>query len=325
MTDTAARRDPAGGSADGAARPGPARPALGPLTGDPAAGTARARRRPRLGTLGLVPFFAFSAVFFVLPTSVLLLNAFRTTTGAFTLGNLSASVRGAYRTGLLHSVEVSAVDAVVAAVLGLVLAQALVTSRSDVVRQLVATASAVLTNFGGLPLAFLFVAAIGNAGVLTVALQRTTGLSLSQDLHVDLYGVSGVEVVYLYFLVPLMVLVITPSLAGLRPQWQEAASNLGASRWQYWRLVAGPVLAPSFFGAVALLFCSSISAYATAAALTNGTLALTPLQIAAVLSGNVLADQANVGAALALDLMVLIVPLTLLYLAMQKRTSRWLR
>lgn len=135
----------------------------------------------------------------------------------------------------------------------------------------------------------------------------------------------GVEFVYLYFLIPLMVLVITPALEGLRPQWRESALNLGASRWQYWRYVAGPVLAPSFFGAAALLFCSSFSAYATAAALTNGTLSLTSLQIGSVLSGNVITGQENVGAALALDMIVVVVPLTMLYLAMQRRTSRWLQ
>jgi putative spermidine/putrescine transport system permease protein len=295
-------------------------PAPAPLGGRPRAGRAR-----DVGWLGLVPFFGYVAVLFLLPTGVLLLTAFRsTTTGALTGANLATSVKGAYRSGLLHSIEVSTIDAVIAAVLGLILAQALVTSRSNLLQQLVATASAVLTNFGGLPLAFLFVAAIGNAGVVTAFLARYADLSLSDDLHFDLYGISGVEVVYLYFLIPLMVLVITPSLAGLRPQWHEAASNLGASRLQYWRYVAGPVLAPSIGGAIALLFCSSISAYATAAALTNGTLALTPLQIAAVLSGNVLADQANVGAALALDLMIVIIPLTLIYLDMQRRTSRWL-
>jgi len=85
------------------------------------------------------------------------------------------------------------------------------------------------------------------------------------------------------------------------------------------------VLAPSFFGAAALLFCSSFSAYATAAALTNGTLSLTSLQIGSVLSGNVITGQENVGAALALDMIVVVVPLTMLYLAMQRRTSRWLQ
>ena len=273
-----------------------------------------------------MPFFGYVAVFFLLPTAVLLWTAFQaSSTGALTLANVRASLSGAYLDGLVHSVTISAIDAVAAAVLGLILTQAIVSSRSGFVRRLVVSASAVLANFGGLPLAFLFVAAIGNAGILTTALSKNFGISLSGDLHFDLYSVTGVELVYLYFLVPLMVLVITPSMEGLRVQWQEAAQNLGATRWQYWRFVAGPVLAPSVFGATALLFCSSFSAYATAAALTNGTLSLTSLQIGAVLSGNVLTGQENVGAALALDMVLVVVPLTLLYLAMQRRTARWLQ
>lgn len=300
---------------------------LGPA-GAPVAGLSASAlpRRPGWSWLGLVPFFGYLGVFFVVPTGVLLWTAFQASgTGAYTTDNLHASVSGAYRSGLQHSVIVSAVDAVIAAVLGLVLTQAIVTSRRPFFRRLVSSASAVLANFGGLPLAFLFVAAIGNAGILTSVLDKQLGLSLSGDLHFDLYSVAGVEFVYLYFLIPLMVLVVTPALEGLRPQWRESAQNLGATRWQYWRYVAGPVLAPSFFGATALLFCSSFSAYATAAALTNGTLSLTSLQIGAVLSGNVITGQENVGAALALDMIVVVVPLTLLYLAMQKRTTRWLQ
>ena len=299
------------------------------LTSRLAAESARpavAHRRIGWSWLGLVPFFAYVGLFFVLPTGVLLRTAFQSSrTGALTTDNLHASLTGAYRTGLQHSVAVSVLDAVIASVLGLVLTQAIVTSRRTFFRRLVSSASAVLANFGGLPLAFLFVAAIGNAGILTSALNDQLGLSLAGDLHFDLYSVVGVEFVYLYFLVPLMVLVMTPALEGLRPQWRESALNLGATPWQYWRYVAGPVLAPSFFGAAALLFCSSFSAYATAAALTNGTLSLTSLQIGAVLSGNVITGQENVGAALALDMIVVVVPLTVLYLAMQRRTSRWLQ
>jgi putative spermidine/putrescine transport system permease protein len=127
----------------------------------------------------------------------------------------------------------------------------------------------------------------------------------------------------LYFLVPLMVLVMTPALEGLKPQWSEAAESLGAGRWHYWRYVAGPVLMPSFLGSLLLLFCSSFSAYATADALTSGSFPLVPIQIASVLSGNVLSGQENLGAALALDMVVLIIPLTFLYQYLQRRTSRW--
>jgi putative spermidine/putrescine transport system permease protein len=285
---------------------------------------SRVRPRPGWAWLGLLPYFGYVALCFALPIVVLLRTAFvDSATGSVTGANLSTSLHGAYLDGLRHSIIVSTVDAVLAAVLGLPLAQAIRTSRGTFLPRLVSTAGAVLANFGGLPLAFLFVAAVGNAGVLTVFIGRAFHLSLGDDLHFDLYSVAGVEVVYLYFLVPLMVLVITPALEGLRPQWLEAAQNLGASRWQYWRHVAAPALAPSVLGAVALLFCSAFSAYATAAALTNGTLSLTSLQIGAVLSGNVLSGQQNVGAALALDMIVVVVPLTMLYLWTQRRALRW--
>lgn len=284
----------------------------------------RNRSRAGFAWLGLVPYFLYVAVCFVLPIALLLRTAFADSgSGAATWANLSTSLHGAYLDGLRHSIVLSFVDAVLATALGLPLAQAIRSSRGTFLPRLVSTAGAVLANFGGLPLAFLFVAAVGNAGVLTVFISDQFGVSLTNDLHFDLYSVTGVEIVYLYFLVPLMVLVITPALDGLRPQWQEAAQNLGASRWQYWRHVAAPAVAPSVLGALALLFCSAFSAYATAAALTNGTLSLTSLQIGAVLSGNVLSGQENVGAALALDMIVVVVPLTMLYLAMQRRALKW--
>jgi putative spermidine/putrescine transport system permease protein len=279
------------------------------------------RRRRGYSWLGLVPFFGYLTLFFLLPTGVVLSTAFRTRSGAFTGANVGATFHNAYLLGLQNSVKVALIDSILSAVLGVVLAQAILTGRFPFVQRLVSSASAVLANFGGLPLAFLFVAAIGNAGVLTKALDNHLGFHLTD--HLNLFGVSGVEFVYLYFLVPLMVLVITPALEGLRPQWEEAARNLGASRRQYWRYVAGPILAPSMVGATALLFCAAFSAYATADALTNGTLALTPLQIGQILNGNVISGRENVGAALGFDMLVVVVPLTMLYLAMQRRTSRW--
>jgi putative spermidine/putrescine transport system permease protein len=276
--------------------------------------------------LGLVPFFGYLSIFFLIPIGALLFTAFQdNATGALTLDNVRHSLHGAYLTGLEHSVELSLVDAVGATLLGVPLAYAIISGRGTFLPRLVSSANAVLANFGGLPLAFLFVAAIGNAGILTTFLDQQFGFSLTNDAHFDLYSVTGVEIVYLYFLIPLMVLVITPALEGIRPQWKEAAENLGASRFTYWRLVVAPVLAPTVLGALALLFCAAFSAYATAAALTNGTLSLTPLQIAAVLSGNVLTGQENVGAALALNMIVVVVPLTMLYLAMQRRTQKWLQ
>jgi len=66
-------------------------------------------RRPSLAWLGLLPFFGYVGVFFLLPTGVLLWTAFQSgTTGGYTTGNLYASVQGAYGNGLKHSVVISA-------------------------------------------------------------------------------------------------------------------------------------------------------------------------------------------------------------------------
>ncbi len=301
-----------------------------------AAGASRSRR-PALGWLGLVPYFLSVGLFLLVPIAVILFTAFRRTERvrdpvtqqfvgrtSYTGRNVTTTLTGIYRTSLLNSVELSALTAVIAGVVGVLLAHAVLTSRSGVLRQVVTAAAAVMANFGGIPLAFLFIATIGNAGTLTALLQEQLGVSLQDDLHLRLTSIGGICVVYLYFLVPLMVLVMTPALEGLKPQWAEAAGNLGASRWDYWRLVAGPVLLPTFLGSLLLLFCSAFSAYATADALVGQSFPLVPTQIANVLSGNVLSGQENLGAALALDMVVIVVPLTGLYLVLQRRTTRWL-
>src|SRR4029078_4641283 len=121
----------------------------------------------------------------------------------------------------------------------------------------------------------------------------------------SLYDMRGLTVVYLYFLIPLMVLTLTPALEGLRVQWREAAANNRASTVQYWRHVALPILLPSLLGGFVLLFGTAFSTYATAAAIAGSTVQLGTVQIAAGLSGDVLVGQGNVALALGLDMVLI--------------------
>lgn len=304
---------------------------------------ARSRRRSSLPAwTGLLPFFVFVGSALLLPVLFICVQAFRrTTTGtpvrnpvtqqfvtpshtSFTLSNLHDSWTGANANAMMTSVRLSALTAVIAAILGLALAHAVVTSNRTWLKQLVTTASAVTANFGGIPLAFIFIATLdANAGVVAKFLKNDLGISLQNDLGLQLAAMSGITLVYLYFLIPLMVLVIMPALEGLKPQWSEAAENLGATRWQYFRWVAAPILLPSFLGSLLLLFCASFSAYATTYAL-NSSFPIITITIKSVLSGNVLSGQENLGAALALDMIAIVLPLTLIYQLLQRRTSRWL-
>ncbi|MBW8794360.1 MAG: ABC transporter permease subunit [Streptomyces sp.] len=289
---------------------------------DVASAASQKRRRRAPGWLAVVPLLAFTAVAFGLPAVAMLNGAFTVKDPAggvssYTARNLSDSLQGPYLTALVGSVKLSALSALIAAVLGLPLAQAVVSSRSRALREAVLTASGVLANFGGVPLAFAFVATLGNAGVLTVHLHLT-------DHGWDLYSFWGLVLVYLYFLIPLMVLTITPALDGLRTQWREAALNNGATGLQYWRFVALPVLAPSLLGGLVLLFGSAFAAYATAAAMVGSAVPLVTLQIADALSGNVLVGQENVALALSLDMVLVAGVVMAVYLPLQRRSARWL-
>jgi putative spermidine/putrescine transport system permease protein len=278
-----------------------------------------------LAALGMVPFFLYVGVFLLLPVAVLGIEAFRATDPdtfeeTWSTHSVVAVTEGAYRRAYLGSLELSVITAAISAVVGLALAVVVVRSRSGTFRRLVLTASGVLANFGGIPLAFAFLATIGNAGVLTAALS-SVGLGAG---GFRLASMGGLALVYLYFLIPLMVLTIIPALEALRPQWREAADNLGASGWQYWRYVGGPVLAPPVIGATMLLFCVAFAAYATARALVGSSVPLVTLQIADALSSNVLVGSENLGKALALGMILLIGLVMAFYAWVQRRTQRWL-
>ncbi|MBB2910987.1 putative spermidine/putrescine transport system permease protein [Streptosporangium becharense] len=268
-----------------------------------------------------MPLLTVVAVAFGIPVLTLLAGAFTvedpaTGTSTFGTANLSRSLQDPYLGTISSSVRLSAVVAVAGAVAGTILAQAVITSRFRALRETVLTFSGVLANFGGVPLAFVWIATLGNSGVVTTMLGLGSGV---------LYNFWGLALVYLYFSVPLMVLVVTPALDGLRPQWREAAYNSGATTWQFWRHVGVPVLAPALLGGVVLLFGGAFAAYATAAAMVGSTVPLVTLQIADALTGDVLVGYENIALALSLDMIVVALLVMAVYLPLQRRSSRWLR
>ncbi len=297
--------------------PDPVAPAPG-TRGRRGVGLARAR-----SLLGTVPFFAYVTIFLAVPTLVVVIGAF-TGDGGFTLSNLAALGDAYILAAFGRSILLSAVTAAIGAVLGSLLAYALVTAKpGGMLRRVVTAGSGVLAQFGGVTLAFAFLATVGFEGFVTVWL-RDRGIDLFSG-GAWIFELPGLVLVYTYFQVPLMVILVTPALEGLLPQWREAAENLGASAWSYWRLVALPVLAPALAGATLVLFGNAFAAYATALALTSGSIPLVPTAIASALSGNVLVGQANVGLALGLDMVVVIGIVMVAYLWLQRRAARWSR
>lgn len=286
-----------------------------------------------LGRTGapVLPFLAYVSLGLLVPTIAIINLAFRSNAGKLTLDNLkvilctsNSSTCLTYRTGFENSLKLALITSIVPGVLGTFVAYAIATSRHELFKRLTAACSGVLAQFGGVNLAFMFIAAFSAVG--GVATHWLADIGLNPWNHgFNLYKLGGVAFVYMYFQVPLMILIITPAFAGLKESWREAAQGLGASSWRYWRHVGIPVLMPAVLGAMLLLFGSGFSAYATAEALTGGTIAITPIQIGAILNGNVLVGESHLGYALGFAMIVILLVSVVGYALLRRRTSRWLR
>lgn len=274
--------------------------------------------------LGIVPFAIFALLFLLLPTMNIVLGAFRTGQGAATLDNILNLAQPRIATAFWVSIKLSFASALIGCLLGFILATAVALGGLPRwLRQSTLTFSGVASNFAGVPLSFAFIATLGRVGILTIVLRDWFGINL-YGLGFNLLSFWGLVLVYLYFQIPLMILIITPALDGLRREWREAAAILGASGFQYWRLVALPILWPSTLGTMALLFANSFGAIATAVALTGSQLSIVPIVLFNQIRGDVLQDP-QLGYAIAFGMIVVTGITNLIYIVMRMRSERWLK
>jgi putative spermidine/putrescine transport system permease protein len=284
----------------------------------------KAGRSLSLAWLGVVPFLAYVALFLIIPAGQVMVGAFKGAEGGWTSENISTLFEEPYRTAYRNSVEVSLVTALVGGFLGFMIAYSVIRAGTPRwLRSAFTTFSGVAANFAGIPLAFAFIATLGTIGIVTQFLTEQLGWN-PYDHGFSLFSKTGIEIVYLYFQIPLMLLVIAPAIDGLKQEWREAAANLGASPWQFWRHIGIPVLMPSLLGAMILLFGNSFAAYATAYGLTAGGVSLVPITIGFFYTGDVLSNP-HLGEALALGMLVVLALMMLAYIPLQRRASRWTR
>ena len=233
----------------------------------------------------LLPFMLFAFLFEIIPVVSVLLSSLRTDVNWLTLENYRQTMTPLIYRSFVNTIRLSATTAVIGVILGTLISHALVNTRNRYTHNSVMALADVATNFGGAPLAFAFIVTLGSTGVITLFLKNLFNISLYPDFRI--YSVTGLTLAYLYFQIPLMILLIQPSILGLKRDWKEAASTLGASNLQYWKRIALPILAPSLIGGFLLLFAHSFGAYATAWTLTGPDINLVTIQIAALIRGEV--------------------------------------
>lgn len=295
-----------------------------PAGSEPRVPARRGLRLP-LSALGLAPFAVYLALFLVLPTGIALASGLFTKDGAFTWDNLAALGDPVILATFRDSIWISLITAVVGAIVGALVCYAMLGLReTGFVRTTVDAAAGVLAQFGGVMLAFAFIATMGTNGVVTKLLLDVFGINIFED-GAWIYALPGLILPYLYFQIPLMIITFFPAMSALKPAWAEANLTLGGTRSSFWFQIGFPVLAPSFLASTLLLFANAFSSYATAAALVSQGAPIVPLQIRAALTSETVLGRENLAGVLAFGMIVVIAIVMGAYALIQRRAARWQR
>jgi len=180
----------------------------------------------------------------------------------------------------------------------------------------------VAANFGGIGLAFAYIAVLGTQGMITLGLQGL-GIGFVPPRPSSFIGLLAA---YSYTNIPLFVLLTIPAMGILRSEWWEAAQTASATRWQFWRMIGIPVLSPFIAGGWLLIFTWSIGIYGIAYGLAGGggaaAISLITLQIGNILGTDVFG--AGRAAVLAVLLMAMATASLIVYRWLLRRALRWL-
>jgi putative spermidine/putrescine transport system permease protein len=280
-------------------------------------------KKNRIGEwLGLLPFLLFCLAFEIVPILLLLRDSLLTKAGGLTLNNYQQAVAPLYIRSFWNSIKLSGITALLGTVIGLLVGYNIYRWPSKRVQEILVTLSDVTTNFAGAPLAFAFIIILGSNGLVTQFFLKSLNIELYPAFSV--YSFSGLILAYLYFQLPLMVLLIIPAFGGIKKEWKESATNLGAGTVEFWWNIGLPILLPSLIAGFVLLFANAFGAYATAYTLTGSRLSLVTLQIGFTITGEVLHDP-GIGQAMAILSLVIMGTCIGIYRLGTDRAQRWSR
>ena len=266
------------------------------------------RKDRRMALLAIVPFAFVFFLFQVLPLGVVLVESFGEDLGErWGPGNYLMIMESRFfRQSMVNSLKISLYSSLTGLMIALVGAYSL--SRiSGRLKNAFVSFCQMVANFSGVPLAFAFIILFGTNGSLTLLLK-----SFGTMAHFNLYSFPGMVLIYSYFQVPLALLLLYPAFDALKDEWREAATILGASRFQYWTRIALPILMPSTLCTLIILFANAMGTYATAFALTSGSYNLMTIRIGHLIAGDLFLDP-WLASALSMYLVGILITITLLY------------
>jgi len=247
----------------------------------------------------LLPFFVLFGLFQIAPMIWVLINSF-IYEEAWSFGNyLEVFTNDFYLQAFENTLWLSLICSVIGLFIASVTAFSIYKMQGKV-RRMMISFTTMASNFSGVPLAFAFIIILGFNGAITLQLKAW---GIIEDFNI--YSASGLMLLYVYFQIPLGVLLLYPAFDALKPEWEDAAKTMGASKLTYWLKVAIPVLSPALLGTFIILIANAMGAYASTYALTSGNYNLVTIRIASLVSGDLFLEP-NMAAALSVLLIAIL-------------------
>ena len=272
--------------------------------------------------LALIPFLFLIVMYELLPLIMLVVDSLKSEQSKdilFTLENYQKIFSTlSYRKAIANSLKITSVSTAFGIVIAFLGARAAYNSRGKF-RNVYLTVLNMTSNFAGVPLAFAYMIILGNAGMVK-QIADMYGIGFLQDF--DLYSSTGLTMIYVYFQIPLSTLLLIPAFNGIRKEWGEANMLLGGTSARFWQKVGIPVLLPSLFSTLSVLFANALSAYATAYALLMNNFSLLPINISASFVGDI-KSKPKLGAALSVVMMIIMSIVILVNNYITKKTTKW--
>ena len=272
--------------------------------------------------LALIPFLFLIVMYELLPLIMLVVDSLKSEQSKdilFTLENYQKIFSTlSYRKAIANSLKITSISTAFGIVIAFLGARAAYNSRGKF-RNVYLTVLNMTSNFAGVPLAFAYMIILGNAGVVK-QIADMYGIGFLQDF--DLYSSTGLTMIYVYFQIPLSTLLLIPAFNGIRKEWGEANMLLGGTSARFWQKVGIPVLLPSLFSTLSVLFANALSAYATAYALLMNNFSLLPINISASFVGDI-KSKPKLGAALSVVMMIIMSIVIQVNNYITKKTTKW--
>lgn len=252
--------------------------------------------------LVLLPFLVVALLYEIIPLLMIVINSFLPEGGGlgFTLEHyITIFTKPLYRKAIYNSITISLISSaigILVAFLGGMAAHR--AGKGSRIYNAYLTVLNMTSNFAGVPLAFAYMILLGNSGIVK------QWIPLVEDFN--LYTSFGLNMIYVYFQIPLATLLMIPAFDGIRKEWQEASNLMGCSNVGFWARIGAPVLLPSILGTVSVLFANALAAYATAYALLMNNYALLPINVSGMFVGDV-TQRKEMGGALSVVMMILMV------------------